>query len=495
MESDRHAHVLSGTSDEAARHYERALDALLFFRGEVADEAQAMVAASPDSAMAHVLGAYLGLLGTEEKDAAAAHRSFSAFRGSVDLAGLSPREMHAAAAAAWLDGDMLRSGQILGEISTEFPRDALALAVGHQIDFFTGDAQRLRDRVGGALCAWDGDDPHFGPLLGMYAFGLEEAGHYGHAEEIGLQAVERHPRDVWGIHAVVHTYEMRGLFGEGIRYLDARTADWADGNYLSVHNAWHYALYALEAGNIERVLGVYDNTLHNEASQPIAMELLDASALLWRLLLADIDVEPRWVALAQAWAGREDGAYYAFNDVHAVMAFAGAGRLSDAERLVKDREEWLARTNIAVSNDAVPSRAVSNGAVSNRAVSNRAVSNHAMTREIGIPVCRALLAYRQRQYARVVELLAPIRYRLNSFGGSHAQRDAIQRTLVEAAIRSGQHDLARTLLSERINLRPICPYNWRARARLADRLGDPAQAATARARAEEQAAAGAAALG
>ncbi|WP_367038836.1 hypothetical protein [Streptomyces sp. Je 1-332] len=304
----------------------------------------------------------------------------------------------------------------------------------------------------------------------MYAFGLEEAGHYGQAEEIGLRAVERHPRDVWGIHAVVHTYEMRGLFGEGIRYLDARTEDWADGNYLSVHNAWHYALYALEAGSIGQVLAVYDNTLHNEASQSVAMELLDASALLWRLLLIDIDVEPRWMALAQAWAGREVGAYYAFNDVHAVMAYVGAGRLSDAERLVKEREQWLSRAD--------PS-----------------VTNHAMTREIGVPVCRALIAYRQQRYANVVELLAPIRYRLNSFGGSHAQRDAIQRTLVEAAIRSGRHDLARALLSERINLRPICPYNRRARARLADRLGDTDQAATALARAEEQAAVGAAALG
>ncbi|MEV0320173.1 tetratricopeptide repeat protein [Streptomyces sp. NPDC050658] len=471
MEMDRHDHAMSGTSDEAARHYERALDALLFFRGEVADEAQAMAEASPGSAMAHVFGSYLGLLGTEEKDAAAARQSFKSFLGAVDLTGLSPRErMHTAAAEAWLDGDMFGAGAVLGELSSAYPRDALALAVGHQIDFFTGDAQRLRDRIGGALASWDSEDPHFGPLLGMYAFGLEESGHYSRAEETGLRAVERHPRDVWGIHAVVHTYEMRGMFADGIRYLDARTDDWADGNFLSVHNSWHYALYALESGSIDRVLAVYDNTLHHEASQGIAMELLDASALLWRLLLTDTDVGARWAALAEAWAGREDGAYYAFNDVHAVMAYVGAGRLTDAEQLVKDRELWLARTDPAVS-------------------------NHAMTQEIGLPVCRALIAYRQGQYARVVELLTPIRRRLNFFGGSHAQRDAVQRTLVEAAIRAGRHDLARTLLSERINLRPICPYNWQARARLADRTGDPADAAAARTRAEQQAAVGAAALG
>lgn len=476
MEMDRHGHAMSGIGDEAARHYERALDALLFFRGEVADEAQAMAAAAPRSAMAEVFGAYLALLGTEEREAAAARRTFSAFLGAVDLAGLSPRErMHAAAADAWLDGDMFGAGEILGELSREHPRDALALAVGHQIDFFSGDAQRLRDRIGGALTSWDSDDPHFGPLLGMYAFGLEESGHYGHAEETGLRAVERHPRDVWGIHAVVHTYEMRGRFADGIRYMDARTADWTDGNFLSVHNSWHYALYALESGSIERVLAVYDNTLHNEASQGIAMELLDASALLWRLLLVGADVGSRWAKLAEAWAGREDGAYYAFNDVHAVMAYAGAGRIADAERLVKDRELWLARSEPAAS---------------------PAVSNHAMTREIGLPVCQALIAYRREQYTRVVELLAPIRNRLNFFGGSHAQRDAIQRTLVEASVRSGRHDdLARTLLSERISLRPICPYNWQARARLADRLGDPDQAVAAVTRAEQQAAAGAAALG
>ncbi|KOG67481.1 tetratricopeptide repeat protein 38 [Streptomyces rimosus subsp. rimosus] len=468
--SDRHGHAMSRTGADAASHYEDAMSALLFFRGEVADASQALLAAAPESVMGNVLAAYLGLLGTEEKDATAAREAFTRFTDGVHTEELTPRErMHLAAATSWLDGDIHRAGRILGELTVAHPRDELALATGHQIDFLTGDAVRLRDRVGGALTAWPEDDPHYGHLLGMYAFGLEESGHYDRAREAGLAAVGHNPRDVWGIHAVVHTYEMQGRFAEGIRFLDARTDDWGSGNYLNVHNWWHYCLYALEAGDTARALGIYDAVLHHDASAGLAMELLDASALLWRLLLADRATGDRWPRLADAWAARQDPPYYAFNDVHAVMAYVGADRIADAERLVADRTAWLGRTPPELS-------------------------NHAMTAEIGLPVCRALIAYGQGRYGDVVDLLAPIRYRLNTYGGSHAQRDAVQKTLLEAALCAGRDETARTLLSERINLRPVCPYNWLAQARLADRLGETAKAAAARTRAAEQAAQGAAAL-
>ncbi|MEV5594465.1 tetratricopeptide repeat protein [Streptomyces sp. NPDC052496] len=461
---------MSGTSAEAVSHYENALSELLFFRGEVATASQAVLAAAPKSVMGNVLAAYLGLLGTEAKDATAAKEAFCGFADCVRAGRPTDRErMHIAAATSWLNGDIHRAGDVLGELTVAFPRDALALAVGHQIDFLTGDAARLRDRVGGALTAWPEDDPHYGHLLGMYAFGLEETGHYTRSQETGLAAVERNPRDVWGIHAVVHTYEMQGQFAQGIRFLDARMEDWAAGNYLNVHNWWHYCLYALEAGDTGRALEIYDAVLHHEKSPGLAMELLDASALLWRLLLADRDAGPRWNRLADAWAARQDPPYYAFNDVHAVMAYVGADRIPDAERLVGEREAWLAQARPHLSNTV-------------------------MTAGIGLPVCRALIAYGQGRYDHAVDLLTPVRYRLHTFGGSHAQRDAVQKTLLEAALRAGRDDTARTLLSERIGLRPVCPYNWLAQARLADRLGETAQAAAARARAAEQAAQGAAAL-
>ncbi|GAU70409.1 UmuC protein [Streptomyces sp. NBRC 110611] len=460
--ADRHGHTLTDTGAEALARYEQALDDLLFFRPEVLDHARAVLADSPRSVMGRILVAYLGVLATEEKDAAAAREAFLRFRSGLDPTRLTPRERgHTAAVTAWLDGDLHGAGRLLGDLSLAFPRDALALFAGHQHDFLTGDAQRLRDRIGGALDAWDEDDPHHGPLLGMYAFGLEESGHYEHAEQVGLAALAQHPDDVWGIHGVVHTYEMRGRFADGIRFLDARTDDWASGTLLTGHNWWHYALYALETGDTSRVLEIYDSALHHDGSAGAAMELLDAAALLWRLYLAEDVQSARWARLADAWESRRDGPYYAFNDAHAVMAYVGAGRIAQAQRLVQDRERWLATAP--------------------------GVCNRAMTADIGLPVCRALIAYGQQDHDRAADLLLPVRHRLNDFGGSHAQRDAIQRTLVEAALRAGRTDLARTLLSERIQLRPICPYNWSAKARLEERLGDPARAAAARARAAAQA--------
>src|ERR1039457_5821129 len=199
---------------------------------------------------------------------------------------LLPRERaHLAAAERWVAGDMTGAGELLSEISVEYPRDLLAPAVGHQIDFFPGSAVNLRDRIGRALGGWHADDRQLGFVHGMYAFGLEECNLCRQSEEIGQAAVERNPDDVWGIHAVVHTYEMAGRIPDGVRFMRSREADWMAGNFLNVHNSWHYALYLLQGGDADGALAVYDRILHHGGSDDVALELLDASALLWRLQL------------------------------------------------------------------------------------------------------------------------------------------------------------------------------------------------------------------
>lgn len=457
MPSD--AHGLAVTGDAAAiAHYDTALDHLVHFRPAVVDASAAALAESPEFPIARALSGYLGLLGTEAADAVDVRARFG--RGPGDTPMNERERAHLHAVAAWSRGDLAGAGRLLQEITWAYPRDLLALVVGHQIDFFTGDARSLRDRIGGALTSWSPADRHWGPVLGMYGFGLEEAGHYARAEDVALAAVEADPKDVWGVHAVVHTYEMTARGADGLRYLDTRADDWAAGNFLNVHNWWHFGLYLLEAGATDRARAVYDAVLHNDTSAGLAMEMLDAAALLWRLYLDGADETARWTTLADAWRPQLAQPYYAFNDAHAVMSLVGAGRFGSAQALITDRARW------AAENAGSPT-----------------VTNVAMTAEIGLAVMRSFLAFGQERYADTVALLAPIRHRINEFGGSHAQRDAVQRTLLEAALRAGDGPLARTLVSERVNVGPCSPYNWLKQAAYAESVGAQALAADARTRA------------
>ncbi len=280
----------------------------------------------------------------------------------------------------------------------------------------------------------------------MQAFGLEESGHYEAAKDAGLAAIAVNPDDVWAVHAVTHAYEMRGRFASGVEFLTSREQDWGSGNLFTVHNWWHLALFHLELGDPSAALSIYDREVHHEASENVVLQLVDAAAMLWRLHLDGIDTGTRFATLADAWSTADDPRrWYAFNDVHATVAYVGAGRLGDAERLV----ERMARY---VNGDA-------QGTAANR-------SNVAMTAEIGRPASRALVAHGKGDWAEVIAQLAPIRRRPHHFGGSHAQRDLLQRTLLEAALRNGHFDLARSLVAERLAVRPTSAYAARQHDRL-----------------------------
>ena len=83
-----------------------------------------------------------------------------------------------------------------------------------------------------------------------------------------------------------------------------------------------------------------------------------------------------------------------------------------------------------------------------------------MTRRVGLSIVRAIDAFGRERYGDAVAVLLPVRYQAHAFGGSHAQRDVVHRTLLEAAFRSGQHALARALSIERASLKPHCPFSW-----------------------------------
>jgi tetratricopeptide (TPR) repeat protein len=441
--TDAHGNPVTG-AQSAVDRYDAAIDHLVAYREELLDAMTSLVTDDSDFAMGHVLAAYMSLTSTDAPDLEDARE----LAAHLDTLALNDRETaHRAAIGAWSSGDWHGAARILDDLLIRWPADLLALIVGHQLDFFLGDAANLRDRVGRSLPAIDRAHPHHAYARGMYAFGLEESGNYSLAEQHGLAALDRNRDDVWATHAVTHVYEMQGRIDEGIRFLRSREADWGYGNLFTVHNWWHLALYLMEAGDADESLVIYDRHIHNEQSAGVPLEMLDASALLWRFHLDGIDVGNRFGPLADAWATRASHEpWYAFNDLHAVMALAAAGRLDDA-RAVIDR----LHTYVAVS---PPS------------------SNVAMTADVGLPACRSVLAHIEDRPVDVVAELMPIRTILARFGGSHAQRDALQRTLVDAAIRSGQLQLARSLVDERLGVRETSVWSWRRRTEVLTAAGD-----------------------
>ncbi len=339
----------------------------------------------------------------------------------------------------------------------DYRRDLMAVFAAHNTDFFLGEAPKMRDRLSRALRAWDADTPGYGYVLGMYGFSLEEAGDFVRGEEYGRMAVELNPKDVYAIHAVAHVMEMQGRQEDGIAWMTGRQDDWAVDCGFSIHLWWHTAMYHLDLGQYDRVFEIYENGIRKSADG-ISLEELDAASMLWRLNLLGVDVGGRWDELADKWEPGAEDTYYAFNDMHAMMAFAGAGRDMAAAKLLAATASY---------------------------VTERGGTNAQMTKDVGIPLCRALLAFSREDYGQTVDLLLPIRYKSNVFGGSYAQRDVIALTLIEAALRAGQFKLAHALLAERTAVKETSPMTWKLMGRALDGLGDKPHADDARTKAED----------
>ena len=328
---DIHGHALSGADDKAAEHYDSACALLRCYLNDPLAEAQAALARSPDMTMAHVLVAYLNLLGTEPAGTPAAREAHAA---AARCPATEREAMHVAAAGALAQGQWHRAGRILEDLSIRHPHDLLALQVGHQIDFFTGHSRMLRDRIARAESHWHAGMPGHHAVLSMLAFGLEETADYARAETLGRRSVELEPRDGWGWHAVAHVLEMQNRRRDGIVWMTQDAPAWSEGSFFAGHNWWHLALFHLGLDQIDEVMALLDQRVLGSAS-PLVLDMIDASALLWRLQLRGVQCRrPLGRARLALGCGVSAASTYAFNDLHAMMAFVGADRMGDAARLL-----------------------------------------------------------------------------------------------------------------------------------------------------------------
>ena len=428
---DARGHPVSGGNTRSLEIYEQAMQALQCYTGDPVALVDRAIEEGPDLVMAQVLRAYLVLSGMESRAVRSATKR-------LDVAGKLPanerERAHIAAARELAAGEYEEARELLEGILIDCPTDALAVQMAHLFDFYQGDSRNLRDRVARVLHAWSPSVPGYHAVLGMHAFGLEECAEYERAEAAGREALELQPRNGWAHHAVAHVMEMQGRRDDGVEWMRSRQPAWAEDSFLAVHNWWHWALFFLDQDELGQALQIYDGGIRQARSEGV-LDVIDAAALLWRFLLRGVGVGSRWAELADAYGPRAEEAFYAFNDAHAMMALVGAERWDVADNLLAAQE----------------TRLESGG------------SNQMMTREVGLPVCRALYAFGREDYAATVQLLRPIRFTANRFGGSHAQRDVLDLTLMEAAARSRQFGLVRALASERIHAKPPAPLTLRYR--------------------------------
>lgn len=420
---------VSTSSAAALDHAEKAVWRMVSFFGDALADLDQANTADPQWVMPWLMRANLLLTMTERQFAGMAGESMGRAAILIEAGEGNERERrHLDATRLCMSGHWQDAGRAWDGLLRDYPQDLVALNAAHLFDFYRGDARNLCQRVARVLPDWSATAPLYSYVLGMQAFGFEECNLYPQAQEAGRAALAAEPKDPWAIHAVTHTYEMLGQPEAGQNWLLSRQLDWSEDNAFAYHNWWHLGLFHLERGEMGQALALLDHRI--AAGAQTALQRLDATAMLWRLRLVGVDAADRWKGIAADWrAGSNEPGYYAFNDLHAMLAYLGQGDYKSARQLLAaaraDRTDTAFRSEV--------------------------------TQHIGVPLLQAMLDYGEDRFAQATEGLLALREQWVGFGGSHAQRDMLEQTLLDAAIRSGQYQLARTLFNER---RVAKPRSW-----------------------------------
>ena len=420
MAKDQQGLALAGAPESAAS-FDCAIADYYGLTGDPVGVLKSALARDPGFALGGVAIAALYMIGGFRGD----HPEVvSALRAAeVAIGSASERERHhLAAAKAWAQGETSRAIFGWEMILVDHPTDALALRLAQDAYFFLGRSVAIRDRAAQALSAWERGNPLTSFILGLYAFGLEETGDLKRAEEFGREALARNPHDAWATHALAHVMETANRREEGVAFLKSTRADWAPAHFMAHHNGWHLALFLIEQGRFDEVLADYDRFSAPKLADDATLDRVDVASLLWRLELAGVDVGDRWAPVADKWMAHVDDHLLAFNDLHCAFAAARSPDPDHATRLSHSLDDYE-RLGLG--------------------------DNRQVTAEVGRHLIDGALAFAGGDYAHAVEAILPVRHDAVRIGGSHAQRDIVNLTLIAAAERSGQWRLARALLAER----------------------------------------------
>jgi len=418
MLTDRYELPLSTASSAARDAYVEGCEAKLTMYPGAIEGFDRAIAADPGFALAHAARAHVLL---ERGDAAAARASMAAADSLSP--GLSAREAsHIAFFGSLVAGDAEAALAALPAHLNAWPRDALVLGTTAFTNGLIGSSGRAGQKRA-LLQLLDGLAPSYGDdwwFTAHHGMALSENGQRDAARPKIDRSLAQNPSNPWAAHARAHLCYEEGDPNVARAFLASWLTTYPRNGLLYSHLSWHLALGELEAGDAATAFRLFREAFSPDVhSGPPRGKLNDAVSFLWRWELAG---HPRdaaaWRMMHDFATGAFPRAGAAFSDMHIALAQVVAG--NDAALEARARQmDTLARQGRYPSGPCVP--AVSQG----------------------------FAAFERRDFSAAIDALELIAGELERLGGSRAQLDLVEFTLLKAYLGAGRVDDARRRLSVR----------------------------------------------
>lgn len=422
---DRYSLPLSTSSEAAAEHYRTGVDLLLSLWTGVAETLDQAIAADPEFALAWAARARFHAIRTEVGEAKA---KIAKATELVQIKGTERERSHVQTLFHVIHGEPAKALANALQHLDRWPLDIVIMSLplgAFGLFAFSGMADHDQARVD--LCErharhFPEDDWWF---LNYRGWAHGENGDVALGRALTQRSLELRRNNVNGVHAVAHVLYEAGAndeAGEVIR-------DWLPGydrsGTLHNHIAWHGALVALERDDLETALGIYADHVAPSVATGLPINVIsDTSSFLWRMQAYGHEVP------ANLW---EDAARYAskyfqqpgfpFVDFHMAMLAAATGDQQSLEQRAGALSALVRDGNLRAG-PVVPA------------------------------LCHAVMAFAEGRYAHCARILEPVAHEVVRIGGSGAQREIVQDTLLVSLMRAGESEKARALLDQRLHRRP-----------------------------------------
>lgn len=418
MLADRFSLPLS-TSSAAARdaYVDASEQALTFYPGALAAYDRA-IAADPDFALAHVGKAQVLL---REGNVAGGRAALAAAKELA--AGLTERERSHVAIF-----DLASNGQTEAAITgvrthlAAWPRDALVISISANPNGLIGGSGRLGQKHQIAELM-DSVAPHYGEdywFLSYHAMALSEDGRLAEARHKIERSVALNPKNAHGAHGFAHVCYESGEAETARAFLLPWLAEYPRDGFFYGHLSWHLSLVEIALGHAAEAEELYRDAIaldrHSGGPQ---LKVADGCAFLWRSELAGYPRDAAaWRAIYEYAGEALPRPVGGLADLHVILAQAVTG--DDAALAARNRQiEELAAAGRYPSGSYLPALA------------------------------RGFAAYERGDFAATIAALAPLAGQNERIGGSRAQHDLIEFTLLKAYLGAQCLDEARRLLSAR----------------------------------------------